>query len=639
MPTHLQAHLHAHSLREPTAFWSAAANAITWYRKPDQIFQKTAEKCTPERGVNWQWFAGSELNTCYNALDRHIESGHGSRPALIYDSAVTGTKKTYTYGDLLDEVEVFAAVLEGAGVGKGTVVLIYMPMVPQAVIGMLACARLGAVHSVVFGGFAAGELAKRITDCQPEVILTASCGIEPARIVAYQPLLQEALTLTSYKPSATILLQRPEYRAELAGMLDWDEEVCKARREGRRAGWKVLKGDDPLYVIYTSGSTGVPKGVVRDNAGHAVALTWSMQNVFGVSPGDVFFAASDIGWVVGHSYIVYGPLLHGCTTILYEGKPVGTPDAGAFWRIVNEWKVNVLFTAPTAVRAIKREDPTGALLKRHDISSLRSLFLAGERSDPETVRHFEKVLGVPIRDNYWQTETGWPLAAACCLPGKPTPTRAGSAGPAIPGYDVRVLDASTKQEVTRNTLGAVVVKLPLPPGCFSSLWKNPAGFWKYLDKFDGYFDLTDAGFIDDDGYISIMSRTDDVINVAGHRLSTGSMEEVLAAHPDVAECAVVGVKDDMKGQVPVGFVVQIANSHSLHESLPKVLQTRIRTSLGPIASLKEIYIVPKLPKTRSGKILRRSLRDIVEGRKVVVPATIEDEGVLDVVQRLVRPRL
>ncbi|KAI9208591.1 uncharacterized protein BJ171DRAFT_489460 [Polychytrium aggregatum] len=651
-----QQSLHATSLSNPSQFWAEQANSVTWFKRPTSILKVDRDLPAP----HYTWFADGELNTCFNALDRHVLNGRGSRTALVYDSPVTNSKLQFTYAQLLEHVQVLAGVLSQHGVKKGDTVLIYMPMVPEAAMAMLACARLGAVHSVVFGGFAAKELAKRIDDCNPSVVLFASCGIEPSRVIPYKPLLDEALSLSKHVVPIRICLQRPQCRVRLdanRGEYDWEDEVKRSRRANLKPECVVVKSGDPLYLLYTSGSTGVPKGVVRDNGGYAVALIWSMNNIFGVGPGETMFTSSDIGWVLGHSFIVYGPLLNGCTTVMYEGKPVGTPDAGAYWRIIQDYRVKVLFTAPTAARAIKREDPHGELTRTYNTSSLRNMYLAGERSDPDTLQHFQALLKVPIRDNYWQTETGWPITVACAFhdPSKSTPTQLGSAGPPTPGYDVKVLISTSgkhKHEVDHDdshnhvewqeatepdVMGTLALKLPLPPGCFPTLWKNHSGYLKsYFSKFPGYFDLTDAGYLSSNGYLNIMSRTDDIINTAGHRLSTGSMEEVVAAHHDVAECAVIGGQDKLKGEIPIGFVVlKHGTVHSNNEIINQLVAA-IRKQIGPFACFDRVFIVHRLPKTRSGKILRRILRAIYNGSPYDVPATIDDESVLQEIKDAVR---
>ena len=613
---------------DPEAFWAEAAEAISWTRRWDRVLDDSNPPF-------YRWFAGARVNTCYNAVDRHVEAGRGEQPALVYDSPVTGTVAALSYADLQEQTARLAGVLRSLGVRRGDRVLVYMPMIPEAAVAMLACARLGAVHSVVFGGFAAKELATRIDDAKPRVVLTASCGIEIARIVEYKPLLDEAIAMSAHKPSATVLLQRPQRSATLgAGDHDWLETVAAAEP----ADCVPVEATDPLYILYTSGTTGVPKGVVRDNGGHLVALAWSMRNVYGTAPGEVYWAASDIGWVVGHSYIVYAPLIHGCTTVLYEGKPVGTPNAGAFWRVIADHGVSVLFTAPTAFRAIKREDPQGRLIDNFDLSSLRTLFLAGERADPDTVGWAEEKLDVPVIDHWWQTETGWPIAANCVGLGA-LPVKHGSPTKVVPGYDVRILEhdgdaAGSSRELPPGETGAIALRLPLPPGCLPTLWKNDDGYVdSYLSEFEGYYQTGDAGFVDQDGYLYIMSRTDDLINVAGHRLSTGGMEEILASHPEVAECAVIGVADSLKGQVPLGLVVLYASSdRSEAEIVPELVQI-VRDQLGPVASFKVAAVVDRLPKTRSGKVLRGTMRRIADGETYTVPATIDDPSILDEIER------
>ena len=609
---------------DPEGFWAEAAESISWVRRWDRVLDDSNPPF-------YRWFTGAQVNTCYNAVDRHVEAGRGQQPAVIYDSPVTGTSATLTYADLQEQTARLAGVLRNLGVRTGDRVLIYMPMIPEAAVAMLACARIGAVHSVVFGGFAAKELATRIDDALPRVVLTASCGIEIARMVEYKPLLDEAIALSTHKPSATVLLQRPQHSAALgASDHDWQEAMAAAQP----ADCVAVQATDPLYILYTSGTTGVPKGVVRDNGGHLVALAWSMGNVYGVEPGEVYWAASDIGWVVGHSYIVYAPLIHGCTTVLYEGKPVGTPNAGAFWRVIAEHGVSVLFTAPTAFRAIKREDPQGKLIGKFDLSSLRTLFLAGERADPDTVRWAEEKLDVPVIDHWWQTETGWPIAANCVGLGA-LPVKHGSPTKVVPGYDVRILEhagdaAGNSRELPPGETGAIVLRLPLPPGCLPTLWKNDAGYVdSYLSEFEGYYQTGDAGFVDQDGYLYIMSRTDDLINVAGHRLSTGAMEEILSSHPDVAECAVIGIADSLKGQAPLGLAVLYAGcGRTEAEIVPELVQI-VRKQLGPVASFKIAAVVDRLPKTRSGKVLRGTMRRIADGEPYTVPAAIDDPSTLD----------
>ena len=620
------ADVHAASLANPHAFWAQAALDIEWARRPRSVLNDT----DPRRP---SWFPGGMLNTCYNAVDLHVLAGRGEQAALIYDSPVTRSKRTVTYTELRDEVARLAGTLTALGVEKGDRVLIYMPMVPEAVFAMLATARIGAIHSVVFGGFAANELAQRIQHASPKVILTASCGIEPGRVVAYKPLLDAAIEASSEKPPHCLVLQRKEERAELTPGRDHDWEASVA--QASPVGVTAVQAKDPLYILYTSGTTGAPKGVVRDNGGHAVALKWSLRNVYGMSPGDVFWAASDIGWVVGHSYIVYAPLLLGCTTVLYEGKPVGTPDAGAFFRVIEEHGVNALFTAPTALRAVKREDPEATIPARYDLASLRTLFLAGERADPDTVAWCERALGVPVIDHWWQTETGWPVAANC-MGIEPLPVKHGSPTKPVPGYDVCVLDEDGR-EVAPGTTGHVVLRLPLPPGCLRTLWENDAGYEEgYLKRFPGFYQTADAGHIDEDGYLWIMARTDDVINVAGHRLATGVMEEVIAGHPDVAECAVTGVADALKGQVPLGFVVLNAGVERGPEEIESELVARVREEVGPVAAFKRALVVPRLPKTRSGKVLRGTMRAIADGQAYRTPATIDDPEILDEIRAALR---
>jgi propionyl-CoA synthetase len=617
------------SIHDPERFWGQAAKSIDWYRAPT----RTLDSSNPPF---YRWFPDGELNTCYNALDRHIEAGHGSRAALIYDSPVTETKRRYSYAELRDEVATFAGVLADLGVSKGDRVVIYMPMVPEAAVAMLACARIGAVHSVVFGGFAAKELAVRIDDATPKVIVSASCGIEAKRIVEYKPLLDRAIELASHKPDRCVMLQRPQAEATMGERdLDWAAAVAAASP----AECVPVAATDPLYILYTSGTTGKPKGVLRDNGGHAVALHWSMVNIYDVGPGDTWFTASDVGWVVGHSYIVYAPLLTGATTVLYEGKPVGTPDAGQFWRVIAEYGAKAMFTAPTAFRAIKKEDPKGTFLGDYDLSGFKYLFLAGERLDPETLRWAQDLLQVPVIDHWWQTETGWPIAAN--LMGlEPMPVKPGSPTVPVPGWDVQVLQPSGEPAEV-DTDGAIVVKLPLPPGALPTLWNDDERFVaSYLSAFDGYYLTGDGGHLDSDGYVYVMGRTDDVINVAGHRLSTGTMEEVLASHPAVAECAVIGVADQMKGQVPRGFVVLKAGVETDEEELSAELIAMVRDQVGAVASFKDVAVVPALPKTRSGKILRKTMRGIAdgpnEGKDEPIPSTIEDASVLDALRPLLR---
>ena len=612
--------IHARSLADPEGFWGAAAETLVWSRRWDSVL----ERC--DVPVGWRWFGGGRLNTCFNAVDVHVENGRADQPALIYDSPVTGTVRRYTYRELRDEVALFAGALADQGVERGDRVVVYMPMVPEAPIAMLACARLGAVHSVVFGGFAPHELAVRIDDAQPKVIVSASCGIEGERVIPYKPLLDEAIRQAEHKPDRCIVLQRPQETAPLNAErdLDWSRATADAQPHG----CVEVEATDPLYILYTSGTTGQPKGVVRDNGGHAVALKWSMGNIYGAQPGETYWAASDVGWVVGHSYIVYAPLLNGNATVLYEGKPVGTPDAGAFWRVIEQHGVSVMFTAPTAFRAIKREDPDGKLIGQYDLSRFRTLFLAGERCDPDTLEWAGAKLGVPAIDHWWQTETGWSICANC-IGIEMLPVKAGSAGKPAPGWDIRAVDDSS-QEVAPSETGALVARLPLPPGTFPTLWNADDRFVEtYLSRYPGYYMTADAGHLDDDGYVHIMARTDDIINVAAHRLSTGEMEEVLAAHPDVAECAVVGVADDLKGQVPVGLMVLKAGVDRDGDGIVSEVVSAVRSEIGPIACFRQAAIVDRLPKTRSGKILRGTIKKIADGEEYKVPATIDDPAILD----------
>src|SRR5713226_5167150 len=611
--------IYARSRRDPEGFWAEAARDIDWYEPAKKVFD-------PNAGVYGHWFVGATCNTCFNAVDRHVAGGRGAQAALIYDSPVTGSKRTFTYAELLAEVGALAAVLKDFEVERGDRVILYMPMVPEAVIAMLACARIGAIHSVVFGGFAAKELATRIDDAKPRLIISASCGIEAGQVVPYKPLLDRAIELARHKVECCIILQRSQERGSMvAGRdLDWGEVTAGAPP----VECVPVAATDPLYILYTSGTTGVPKGVVRDNGGHAVALKWSMSEIYGMGAGEVYWAASDIGWVVGHSYIVYAPLLKGCTTILYEGKPVGTPDPGAFWRLISQHGVNALFTAPTAFRAIKKEDPEGTQIGKHDLSRFRTLFLAGERCDPDTLHWAEERLRVPVVDHWWQTETGWAIAANCVGLGM-LPVKPGSPTKAVPGYDVRVLDEGNK-ELPAGKIGSIAIRLPMPPGCLPTLWNNDAGYEKsYLTQHPGHYLTGDAGFKDEDEYLYIMSRVDDIINVAGHRLSTGAMEEVLAGHPDVAECAVVGVADALKGEVPVGFVVTKAGVSRPDAELVKQLVDRVRERIGPVAAFKLALVVKRLPKTRSGKILRGTMKKIADGTEYGMPATIDEPVILD----------
>ena len=607
------------SINDPEGFWGEAAEAIHWYKKWDKVLDDSNKPF-------YRWFTGGVVNTCYNALDRHVEGGRADQTALIYDSPVTDTIRTYTYRELRDEVAKFAGVLKNLGVGKGDTVIIYIPMIPEAHISMLACARIGAVHSVVFGGFASNELAVRINDAKPKVIITASCGIEVGRVIDYKPLLDGAIALADHKPQHTIIKHRPQKNCALkAGYdLDWDEEMAKAKP----ADCVPVQATDPLYILYTSGTTGEPKGVVRDNGGHLVALNWTMKNIYDVNSGEVWWAASDVGWVVGHSYIVYAPLIYGATSILYEGKPVGTPDAGAFWRVISQHNAVSMFTAPTAFRAIKRDDPKAELIKNYDLSRFRILFLAGERTDPDTLAWAERAVQRPVIDHWWQTETGWAIAANC-MGLEPLPVKPGSPTKPVPGWNVVVLDENCK-EVPRGQIGSICVKLPLPPGALPTLWNNDERFVKsYLTDFPGYYMTADAGFMDEDGYVYIMARTDDVINVAGHRLSTGAMEEVLSRHQDVAECAVLGVADSFKGQLPVGFIVLKSGVTKAHDQIIKEVVQMVREQIGPVAAFKTAAVVDRLPKTRSGKILRGTIQKIAANEPWKMPATIDDPAILD----------
>ena len=604
---------------DPEAFWMAAAEAIDWERKPSRAL-------FDERAPIYEWFSDGLVNTCHNAVDRHVKAGRGAQTAIIYDSPVTGAKAKITYAELLEKVSTLAGALAARGVTKGDRVVIYMPMVPEALIAMLAVTRIGAIHSVVFGGFAANELAVRIDDAQPKAVIAGSCGIEPGRVVAYKPLLDEAIELASHKPEFTVIFQREQLRAELTEGRDHDwEEFVKGATP---ADCVPVEGNHPVYILYTSGTTGQPKGVVRHTGGHLVALNWTMKNIYDVDPGDVYWAASDVGWVVGHSYICYAPLVHGNTTVVFEGKPVGTPDAGTFWRVIEEHGVRCLFTAPTAFRAIKREDPQGEFVRKYDLSALKSLFLAGERADPDTIEWAQQMLGVPVIDHWWQTETGWAIAANP-LGIEELPVKLGSPSVPMPGYDVRILDEGG-HELPAGELGAIAVKLPLPPGTLPTLWNAEERYRKaYLEHFPGYYETGDAGYRDEDGYLYIMARTDDVINVAGHRLSTGAMEEVLASHPDVAECAVIGVKDRLKGQLPLGFLCLNAGSGRDHAEVVAECVQLVRTRIGPVAAFKQAVVVERLPKTRSGKILRGTMARIADGEPFKMPATIDDPAILD----------
>jgi propionyl-CoA synthetase len=612
------------SITDPARFWAQAAEAVTWTKAPQQVLDDT-------HPPQYRWFPDGELNTCANALDRHVAAGLGDQPALIYDSPVTGAKRVYTYAELLDRTARFAGVLRGLGVGVGDRVVVYLPMIPEAVITMLACARLGAVHSVVFGGFAPHELAVRIDDARPDVIVTASCGVEPTRTVEYKPLVDAAIARAEHPPRHCVVVQRDHHRCELIEDRDLDYATMMATAEPVDP--VPVPATAPLYVLYTSGTTGKPKGIVRDNGGHAVALLWTMRHIYDVAPGEVFWAASDVGWVVGHSYIVYAPLLLGATTVLYEGKPVGTPDPGAFWRVITEYGVSVLFTAPTAIRAIRKEDPTGAFVARYDRSALRYLFVAGERLDPDTLHWAAEKLAIPVIDHWWQTETGWPISANP-MGVEQFPVKAGSSTLPMPGYDVRILDPNGR-ECPPGVEGDVCIRLPLPPGTLAGIWGDEARFQRsYLSEHPGFYLTGDGGFIDADGYLFVMGRIDDVINVAGHRMSTGAIEEVLATHPAVAECAVIGVPDEIKGQVPRGLVVLKAGASA--ESLPEELIASVRAEIGAVAAFRLVDVVPALPKTRSGKILRKTLRGIAAGRDEPVPSTIEDPSVLETLGPILR---
>src|SRR3954466_13806161 len=632
-PTSRYREVYARSMRDPEGFWGEAAQAIDWYEPAKRVFDKDA-------GVYGRWFTGASCNTCYNAIDRHVERGRGNQPAIIYDSPVTNTKRSISYAELQREVATLAAVLADFGVAKGDRVILYMPMVPEALFAMYACARIGAIHSVVFGGFASKELATRLDDCKPKLILSASCGIEVARVVPYKPLLDAAIDLARAKPEACIVLQRPQCDAPLTAGRDHDwatlrEAACAA---GKSAPCVPVLATDPLYILYTSGTTGKPKGVVRDNGGHLVALKWSMFNLYGVKPGEVWWCGSDIGWVVGHSYIIYGPLFHGATSIMYEGKPIGTPDAGAFWRVISQHKAVAFFTAPTAFRAIRKEDPDGSFIRRYDLSKFRTLFLAGERADPPTVAWAEQQLKVPVIDHWWQTETGW------CIAGNPVglgqlPVKHGSPTVRMPGYQVDVVDEAAKR-VPAGTMGSIVIKLPMPPACLPTRWEQETRFREaYLTEFPGYYKTSDAGYKDADGYLFVMGRTDDIINVAGHRLSTGGMEEILASHPDVAECAVLGVKDAIKGEVPCGLLVLKAGVSRTQADIEKEIVSLVREKLGPVAAFKLAITVGRLPKTRSGKILRGTIKKIADGDDWAMPATIEDPKVLDEIGAALKGRV
>ncbi len=611
--------MYRRSIEDPEGFWGEAAESLVWEKKWDRVLDASNVPF-------YRWFQGGELNTCYNAVDHHVAEGRGDQKAIIYDSPITGVQGSYTYSELQEQVAKLAGAIAATGVSKGDRVIVYMPMVPEALMAMLACARLGAVHSVVFGGFAAKELATRIDDAKPKLILSASCGIEPGRVIAYKPLLDEAIDIASHKVDHTIILQREQAVAELQAPRDLDWAAAAAAAEPHAC--VPVAATDPLYILYTSGTTGQPKGVVRDNGGHAVALKWSMQHIYNVAPGEVYWAASDVGWVVGHSYICYGPLLNGNTTIVFEGKPVGTPDPGTFWRVISEHGVKKLFTAPTAFRAIRKEDPEGSYITKYDLSNFEALFLAGERCDPDTLYWAQEQLKVPVIDHWWQTETGWPMAANC-LGIESFEIKAGSPTKAVPGYDIQVLDEEG-QQVPAGEIGAIVVKLPLPPGTLPTLWGADERYVNsYLSRYEGYYLTGDAGIKDENDYLWIMSRIDDVINVAGHRLSTGAMEEVLASHDAVAECAVFGVADQLKGELPLGMVVLKAGSEVEEETLRKELVTLVRQKIGPVAAFKLVTTVKRLPKTRSGKILRGTMKKIADGQEYKVPATIDDPAILD----------
>lgn len=616
----------------PEKFWEDAASDIDWFTPWDKVFDQS-------QGVYGRWFTGATCNTCYNAVDRHVKNGRATQNAIIYDSPITGKKRNITYTQLLDQVQALAAVLKDKGVTKGDRVIIYMPMVPEAAISMLACARIGAIHSVVFGGFAASELATRLNDAQPKMIISASCGIEPNRLVPYKPLLDEAIEMAKSKPEITLILQREQQICDLIQGRDFDyaTSVEAHLKAGTIVPCEPMQATDPLYILYTSGTTGEPKGVVRDNGGHMVALKWSMKAIYNVDPGEVYWAASDVGWIVGHSYIVYGPLLHGCTTIMFEGKPIGTPDAGTFWRVIEEHNVTTLFTAPTAFRAIKREDPNGGFIKKYDLSKFKALYLAGERADPDTIHWAEDKLNIPVYDHWWQTETGWTIA------GNPVglgamPIKYGSPTVAMPGYDIQVLD-DEGHPVENGTLGNIVVKLPLPPCSLPTLWNAEDRFKEaYLNEFPGYYKTADAGYIDEDNYLFIMARTDDIINVAGHRLSTGGMEEAIAGHPDVAECAVIGVADKLKGQTPVGFIILNFGVKKDAAEIEAEVIKLVREKIGPVAAFKNAVTVERLPKTRSGKILRGTMQKIADGLEWKMPATIDDPSVLDEITDVLKLR-
>jgi len=612
------ADIYRRSLEDPEAFWAGAAEDVVWQKRWDKVLDNDREPFT-------KWFVGGRINTCYNAVDRHVDEGRGDQVAVIYDSPVTDTITSISYAELRDKVSAFAGVLRKYDVGYGDRVIIYMPMIPETVVAMLACARIGAIHSVVFGGFAANELAKRIEDATPKLVVSASCGIEPGRIVDYKPLLDGAIEASAHKPETCVIVQRATHEATLTE--GRDVEWNAAHQGATPADCVEVDATDPVYILYTSGTTGVPKGVVRPTGGHLVALKWSMKNIYGVDPGEVYWAASDVGWVVGHSYIVYAPLFHGCTTVLYEGKPVGTPDAGAFWRVIAQHKVSCMFTAPTAMRAIKKEDPNGKLLAQYDLSHFKSQFLAGERCDPDTLAWTEEMLKVPVIDHWWQTETGWPIASNC-LGIEVLPVKPGSPTSAVPGWNIQVLDPACNP-VASGEIGAISIKLPLPPGALPTLWQNDDRFVdSYMAEYPGYYQTGDAGIIDEDGYLHVMSRTDDIINVAGHRLSTGGMEQVLAAHPDVAECAVLGVADQLKGQVPLGFLVLKDGVNKAHDEIVADVVRMVRQEIGPVAAFRQATVVKRLPKTRSGKILRGTIQSIADSQEYQMPATIDDPTIL-----------
>jgi propionyl-CoA synthetase len=612
------ADIYRRSLEDPEAFWAEAAEDVVWQKRWDRVLDNDREPFT-------KWFIGGKINTCYNAVDRHVDEGRGDQAAVIYDSPVTDTITSISYAELRDRVAAFAGVLRKYDVGYGDRVIIYMPMIPETIVAMLACARIGAIHSVVFGGFAANELAKRIEDATPKLVVSASCGIEPGRIVDYKPLLDGAIEASAHKPETCVIVQRPMHGAPLNE--ERDVEWNAAHDGASPADCVEVDATDPVYILYTSGTTGVPKGVVRPTGGHLVALKWSMKNIYDVDPGDVYWAASDVGWVVGHSYIVYAPLFHGCTTVLYEGKPVGTPDAGAFWRVIAQHKVSCMFTAPTAMRAIKKEDPNGKLLAEYDLSHFKSQFLAGERCDPDTLAWTEEMLKVPVIDHWWQTETGWPIASNC-LGIEVQPVKPGSPTSAVPGWNIQVLDPACNP-VAPGEIGAISIKLPLPPGALPTLWQNDDRFVdSYMAEYPGFYQTGDAGIIDEDGYLHVMSRTDDIINVAGHRLSTGGMEQVLAAHPDVAECAVLGVADQLKGQVPLGFLVLKDGINKAHDEIVADVVRMVRQEIGPVAAFRQATVVKRLPKTRSGKILRGTIQSIADSQDYQMPATIDDPAIL-----------